>query len=96
MKELLLAAQVQVHINGLPTVDAGPGTLKNVLSIAFVVVGGMSTLFILIGAARYAASAGDAGQAKQARDTILYAIIGLIVSMSAFFIVQFVLGSLIA
>lgn len=96
MKNFLLLAQAQIHIDGLPTTDASPATLKNVLSVAFVVVGGISALFVLIGAARYAASAGDPGQAKQARDTILYSIIGLIVSMSAFFIVQFVLGSLIA
>lgn len=92
MKNLFILAQ-QFHINGLPTVDAGPGTLNNVFSIASVVAGGMSILFLMIGAARYAASAGDPGQAKSARDTILYSIVGLIVSTSAFFVVQFVLGS---
>lgn len=93
MNKLLIFAQ-QFHVNGLPQVDAGPDTLKNVVSVATVVVGGLSVLFLLIGAARYATSAGDSGQIKQARDTILYSVIGLIISVSAFFIVQFVLGSI--
>jgi hypothetical protein len=92
MKQLFILAQT-IHINGLPQVNAGPTTLNNIFSIGSVVAGGMSILFLLIGAARYALSAGDSGQAKQAKDTILYSIIGLVVSTSAFFVVQFVLGS---
>lgn len=90
-----ILAQLKIHINGLPTTDGSQKTLGNVLSVVFAVVGGLAILYLLIGAVRYATSAGDPGQQKQARDTILYAIIGIIVSSSAFLIVQFVLGSVI-
>jgi hypothetical protein len=43
---------------------------------------------------RYAASAGDQGLITKAKDTILYAVIGLVVSMLAFAGVQWVLGRL--
>jgi len=43
---------------------------------------------------RYALAQGDPGQLKQARNTILYALIGLVIALSGFFIVQFVLGSI--
>jgi len=96
MKNLLILAQQvpqQIHINNLPQTKASDG-IANAIVISTVVLGALSLLFLLIGAGRYAVSGGDPGQTKQARDTILYSIIGLIVSTSAFFIVQFVLGSI--
>lgn len=93
MKNFLYIAQ-QIFIPNLPQTPASDDTLRNVFSIAAAVAGALSVLFMLIGAGRYATSAGDPGQTKQARDTILYSIIGLIVSTISFFIVQFVLGSI--
>lgn len=95
MDILNLLAQVQVHIDGLPQVALDQASVRNALSTTFAVGGGMATLFLLVGAARYAVAAGDPGQLKQARDTILYSLIGLVVALSGFFIVQFVLGSLV-
>lgn len=93
MEFLYLLAQ-QIQIQGLPTTEANAAALANVFGVASAVAGGMSVLFILIGAIKYAISAGDPGQMKQARDTILYSLIGLVISTSAFLIVQFVLGSI--
>ncbi len=83
-----------IHIPGLPQVSANASTLQIVLSIVFLVAGGVATLYILIGAIRYAISQGDQSQISGAKNTILYALIGLVVSLSAFAIVQFVLGQL--
>lgn len=92
MKQLLLLAQL--HIDGLPQVRLDYITIANVVSATFVVAGGMSVLFIIIGAIRYAISAGDQNQITQAKNTILYSLIGLVISLSAFTVVQFVLGRL--
>lgn len=81
-----------IHIPGLPQVAANNSTLQIILSIVFMVAGGFSVFYILIGAIRYAISQGDQSQIAGAKNTILYALIGLIVSVSAFAIVQFVLG----
>lgn len=91
MEILLLFAQL-IQVDGLPDVQANSSTLANVFSVASMVAGAISILFLLIGAGRYATSGGEPGQTKQARDTILYSVIGLVVSTSAFLIVQFVLG----
>jgi hypothetical protein len=65
-----------------------------ILSAVFIFLGGFAMLFLLIGAVRYVASDGDPGKLKQARDTLLYAVIGIVVSSSAFAIVQFLVGQL--
>lgn len=91
---LFIAQTPTITVNGLPDILAGPDTLRNVFSVALAVVGGLSVLFLLIGAGRYAVGGGDASQNKQARDTILYSLVGLVLSTSAFFVVQFVLGSI--
>lgn len=76
----------------LPTVQANAQTLHTILNAVFEILGAVAILFILIGAIRYMISGGNSGQIQQARDTILYAAIGLGLSTLAFTIVQFVLG----
>lgn len=85
-------AQLDATSLGLPRVAANDATFGNIVSAVFVFTGAWALLFIVIGAVRYAASAGDQGLISKAKDTILYAIIGLAVSVLAFTIVQFVLG----
>jgi hypothetical protein len=49
---------------------------------------------IIVGGLRYVTSGGDASSTKAARDTILYAVVGLVIAVMAFAIVNFVLGAL--
>ena len=86
------AQPLQLQIPGIPQIQLGEATLQNALSATFVIIGALSVLFIVIGAARYATSAGDPSLTKQAKETIVYSVIGLVVSLSAFSVVQFVLG----
>lgn len=89
---IFAAVSVDANSLGLPKVQANDATWGNIISGVFVFIGAWATLFLVIGAVRYAASAGDQGLITKAKDTILYAIIGLIVSILAFAGVQFVLG----
>ena len=79
---------------GLPKVDLNAATVGAALTAVFTLIGGLATLFLLIGAVRYVTSNGDPGQMNQAKNTILYAAVGIVVSLSAFAIVQFVVGQL--
>lgn len=79
----------------IPQVAANDTTMATIFSAIFVVLGGVAVLFLVIGAFRYIISNGDQGNIKRAKDTILYSIIGIIISLLAFTIVQFVLGSVI-
>jgi hypothetical protein len=92
MWNLLADISIDANSLGLPKVAANDATWGNIIGAVFVFTGAWATLFIVIGAVRYAASAGDQGLITKAKDTILYAIIGLVVSELAFTIVQFVLG----
>jgi hypothetical protein len=92
MLHILAAVSVDANNLGLPKVAADDATWGNIIGGVFIFAGAWATLFIVIGAIRYAASAGDQGLITRAKDTILYAIIGLVVSILAFTIVQFVLG----
>jgi len=68
--------------------------IQNVINTLFVVLGMIAVIMIVIGGIRYATSGGDSSQTKAAKDTILYAVIGLIVAIMSYAIVNFVLERL--
>ncbi len=71
-----------------PTVEGVIGTVINILSI---VVGVVSVIMIIIGGLKYITSGGDSNSITSAKNTILYAIIGLVIVALAQVIVRFVL-----
>lgn len=83
-----------LELDNIPSVQANDTTLNNILEVVFTIAGVLSVVFIVIGGFQMVLSAGDPTGVGQARRTILYAVIGLIVSLSAFIIVRFVLGKL--
>jgi hypothetical protein len=82
----------QVDVGSLPNTAATGATVKVILSIVFGIVGALSLLFITIGGFRYVISQGDPQTVSKAKNTILYAIIGLVVAISAQAIVTFIVG----
>jgi len=72
--------------------DSFGSMIKNVVSMLLYLLGAVSALMIVIGGIRYATSNGDAGAVKSAKDTILYSIIGLVVAILSFTIVNFVIS----
>ena len=91
---LLFANLVQISPGdvGIKKVSLTDATIADGLAATFVVVGAMGTLFLLVGAARYVTSNGEQSQIAQAKNTILFAVIGMVVATLGFTIVQFVLG----
>lgn len=75
--------------------DALPSIIINILNAIIAVAGLVAVIFIIIGGFNYMTSAGDPGKTKKAKDTILYAVIGLIICVLAFAIVNFVIGGII-
>lgn len=68
------------------------GNFNTVVSIVFVLAALLSILFIVIGGIKYTISAGDSSGIQKAKNTILYAIVGLVVTLSAYTILNFVTG----
>ena len=59
------------------------------------VLGIVAVIVIIVGGVQYMTSTGDAGKVKKAKDTILYGVIGLVVCVLAFAIVNFVINNII-
>lgn len=70
----------------------GAGSIWNrILNIVTYVAGAAAVLVIILGGIRYITSNGDQSQITSAKNTILYALIGLVVAMMANAIINFVL-----
>lgn len=78
-------------VKGGPTVNQ---LLTNIINILIYVAGIASVIVIIIGGIMYIVSGGNESNTKRAKDAILYAVIGLIISLAAFAIVNYVLGGL--
>ncbi len=70
------------------------GYVKKIINTALIVLGSLSVIMIIYGGITYTISAGDAKKVEQAKNTILYSIIGLVVALAAGAIVNFVLNAL--
>lgn len=77
---------------GLPMVCAGNGQLQQILQIVLGIFGAVAVLIIVIAGLKFVTSAGNPQSASKARNTILYAVVGLVVISAAEVIVSFVLG----
>ncbi|HSE29098.1 MAG TPA: pilin [Candidatus Saccharimonadales bacterium] len=67
---------------------------NNILNALTFVVGAIAVLMIIIGSIRYAVSGGDQAQVTSAKNTIIYAVVALIVAVMANAIVNFVLTNI--
>lgn len=67
--------------------------MKNIIDTILIVLGMIAVIMIVIGGIRYTTSNGDSSQVKAAKDTVLYAVVGLVIAIMAFAIVNFVLAS---
>lgn len=72
--------------------DSATSMVQIVINLLLYVLGIIAVIMIVVGGIRYTTSNGNASQIKEAKDTILYSVVGLIVAMLSFAIVNFVLG----
>ncbi len=68
------------------------GLIADVINIFSIVVGVVAVIMIIVGGFQYITSAGDSNKVGNAKNTILYAIIGLVIVALSQFIVRFVLN----
>lgn len=71
-------------------------SLQVIINVVIGVLGFVSVAMIVLGGVQYVTSAGDSSKTKKAKDTIMYAVIGLVVAILAFAIVNFVLKNVFA
>ena len=77
--------------DGGSNTDAGTAVdvVVNIITVIISILGIVAVVVLIIGGIGYMTSSGDSAKVKRARDTILYAIIGLVICALAFGIVNF-------
>jgi hypothetical protein len=80
-----------VSCSGLPQSGANNATITTILGVVFAMTASIAVLIIVIAGLRYIIARGDPKAVAQARNTITYAVVGLLISMAAFSIVTFVI-----
>lgn len=65
-----------------------------VVNVLLFIIGALSVIMLIWGGIRYTTSAGNSAAVTSAKNTIMYAIIGLVVAFLAFAVVNWVLGAL--
>ncbi len=65
--------------------------IKNVVNVILYAIGVAAVIMIVIGGLRYVVSGGDSSGVSGAKNTILYAVVGLVIAIMAYAIVNFVL-----
>jgi drug/metabolite transporter (DMT)-like permease len=66
--------------------------IKTVTNTMLFVIGVVAVIMLIVGGFRYIFSGGNSQNTTAAKDTILYAVVGIVVALLAYAIVNFVLG----
>lgn len=90
LKQKVMA--VAVNIDSLPKPVANEERLQLIMSTVFIITGAIALLVVTIGGFRYVLSHGDPSSTAQAKNMIIYALIGLVISIIAVSIVTFTVG----
>lgn len=78
---------------GQPTeLFGGPTALiPRAINLMLFIVGILAIIMLIYGGIRYVLSGGDAGKVKDAKNTILYAIVGLVIAILGYAVVNWVI-----
>lgn len=69
------------------------GTFSTITNVLLFIIGAIAVIMIVIGGLRYVISGGDSNQVTAAKNTILYAVVGIVVAILAYAAVNFVISS---
>ncbi|MFG1992369.1 hypothetical protein ACGFJ7_20550 [Actinoplanes sp. NPDC048988] len=72
--------------------DNPDGIFLVITNVMLFVIGAVAVLMLIIGGIRYTTSGGDQGAITSAKNTILYAVVGVVVSIMAYAMVNFVIA----
>lgn len=72
------------------------GIFSTITNTLLFILGAISVIMIIIGGLRYVISGGDSNAVSAAKNTILYAVVGIIVAILAYAIINFVINSFTA
>ena len=97
MKNILTQFALDTKVDQLQydTDDTFSSSFQGILNAIIGVLALVAVVVMIVGGVSYMTSSGDAGKVKKAKDTILYGLIGLVICVLAFAIVNFVISQII-
>lgn len=72
-----------IDSGALPQTKADDTSLQTILGIVFAFIGAVAVLMIVVSGLRYITSAGDPQKASQAKNGIIYALVGVVIALTA-------------
>jgi len=79
-----------------PELFAEGGVFQTITNVLLFIIGAISVIMLIIGGIRYVVSGGDSSAVTSAKNTILYAVVGIVVAILAYALVNFVVTSFVA
>ncbi|HUS25864.1 MAG TPA: hypothetical protein VMY99_00775 [Nevskiaceae bacterium] len=80
---------------GLPKVSANTANLQVILQLVFGIIGVLAVILIVLAGLRFITADGDPQEIAKARQTIVYALVGLAIALSAEAIVTFAIRGIL-
>lgn len=84
----IFLAQV-VDINSLPDVNADQDRITTAMTVTFSITGAIALLIVTLAGFKYITTQGNPQEVAKAKNAIIYALVGLAISILAVAIVQF-------
>lgn len=85
----------QARGTGVPTdlLKGNGGIVNTIVNVMLFIVGVLSVIMIIFGGIRYVTSGGDQAKVTSAKNTIMYSVVGLIVAIVAYALINFVVDT---
>src|SRR3989344_5897315 len=78
-------------LSGANTLTGPSGLIYRVISLLLFVAGGLAVVFVIIGGYQYITSGGNEEQSEKGKKTLLNAVIGVVVIVMAYVIINVVI-----
>lgn len=87
-----LAVTIDPNALGIPTVDAsGSGAFNIIVGMIYTLIGALAIFYIIRAGLLYVTAGGDPTQIKEAKDTIIYALVAIAAASVVFVVIQTVI-----
>ena len=73
----------------------GDGVITAITNVLLFIIGALSVIMLIIGGLRYVISGGNSTAVTAAKNTILYAIVGLVIAFLAFAAINFIINTIV-
>lgn len=87
-----ISGQTEDAVNNAGTGSTMSSAIGVILNSVYIIIGIVAVIYLIIGAIGYSTSQGDSEKVKKAKNTIIYSLIGLVISVLAFAITTFILN----